>query len=151
VAVIVEREQGGFWFAEKNAAPAPGRPPGSRVKVADFNTADELPPIWNANRRIGPLPFEYEAIRVPRASAARAMDYGQSRLSMNLVEPFDANCANCSHFAGDVLAQGGFRGMGNGRAVGLYNDFTNFVSATNMSYSAPFWARQPDQSTPAKK
>lgn len=151
VAVIVEREQGGFWFAEKNAAPAPGRPPGSRAKVADFSTADDLPPAWNANRRIGPLPFEYQSIRVPRAAAARAMDHGQSRLSMNLVEPFDANCANCSHFAGDVLAQGGFRGMGNGRAGGLYNDFTNFVAATNMSYSAPFWVRLPEQSAPAKK
>jgi RHS repeat-associated protein len=151
VSVIVEREAGGFWFAEKNAQPAPGRPPGSRAKVADFNTAEEPPPIWTANRRIGPLPFEYESINVMRSSAARALEYGQRRVQTTPLEPFDANSANCSHFAGDVLAQGGFRGMGNGRAVGLYNDFTNFVAARNMTYSTPFWVRLPEQPTISKR
>jgi hypothetical protein len=58
-------------------------------------------------------------------------------------KPFDFQCQNCSHFAGDVLARAGFRGMGNGRASGLWSDFTNFGRATTSSYSAPFWLRLP--------
>jgi hypothetical protein len=88
---------------------------------------------------------------VPRESAVEAMNYAQERISQTPLEPFDQNCANCSNFVADVLARAGFRGMGNGRASGLFNDFTNLSSATRSAYGAPFWARLPELSTPPKK
>jgi RHS repeat-associated protein len=143
-AVILENERGGFWFAEKNIGQ---QPDGSQV--ASFRTSES--PLEIYMRRPTPRPFEYESIRVPRSAAERAMNYAQERVNQNnLTEPFDATCANCSHFAGDVLAQAGFRGMGNGRASGLFSDFTNFNAATIMSYAAPFWARIPPVSTQKK-
>ena len=143
-AVILEPEQGGFWFVEKNIGQ---RPDGSQV--AAFRQSES--PLEFYMRSTRERPFEYESIRVPRSAAERALNYAQERVNQNqLTEPFDATCANCSHFAGDVLAQAGFRGMGNGRASGLFSDFTNFIAATNMSYSAPFWARLPPTSTQKK-
>ena len=102
-------------------------------------------------------PFEYNTIRIPRASLDQAMSYAKGRLPGTGAEPFDFTCANCSHFAGDVLAQGGFKGMGNGRALGLWNDFTNFSTAKGMAYTSPslakppFWMQTPQQAPNGKK
>ncbi len=71
------------------------------------------------------------------------MSYAKGRMPGTGVEQFDFGCANCSHYAGDVLAQGGFKGMGNGKALGLWNDFTNFSKSTSVSYSAPWFAKPP--------
>ena len=56
-----------------------------------------------------------------------------------------------------MLAQGGFKGMGNGKALGLWNDFTNFNKSTSTSYGAPwfakppFWMQMPQPSSPGGK
>lgn len=141
VAVILEDANGGFWFAEKNAmrGPVVDTPNGpKRTLLAAFNEAETPPDIYMPGR-----PFEYSSLRIPRASVEQAAAYAKGRLPGTGVEPFDFKCANCSHFAGDVLAQGGFKGMGNGRALGLWNDFTNFNNATSMSYAAPWFAKPP--------
>ncbi len=135
-AVIVERPEGGFWFVEKNAAREP-----NGALVANFREAPEPLPFYE--RRTSRRPFEYDSVRVPKLSAADAMNYARNRTTTDPREPFDFNCANCSHFAGDVLAKGGFRGMGNGRASGLWSDFTNFNVAKRMAPMAPFWTRVP--------
>ncbi len=155
VAVVFEKEGGGFWFAEKNAMPGPRimTPEGpKKTYYAAFNEADELPSYYMPGR-----PFEYNTIRIPRASLDQAMSYAKGRLPGTGAEPFDFTCANCSHFAGDVLAQGGFKGMGNGRALGLWNDFTNFSTAKGMAYTSPslakqpFWMQTPQQAPNGKK
>jgi RHS repeat-associated protein len=143
VAVIFENEGGGFWFGEKNAMHGPRimTPEGpKKTYFANFNQQEGLPPIYldMANR-----PFEYSTIRIPRASANQAMSYAKGRIPGTGVEPFDFTCANCSHFVGDTLAQGGFKGMGNGKALGLWNDFTNFNNSSKMSYAAPWFAKPP--------
>ena len=140
VAVIIEKEGGGFWFVEKNAMRMPPDPvTGQRGPLAAaFNEADTPPAEYFGGR-----PFEYDSIRIPRGMADQAADYARGRLPGTGSEPFDFRCANCSHFAGDLLGQGGFRGMGNGRASGLWNDFTSFNKGVGMSYAAPFWAKPP--------
>jgi len=134
-AVIIENESGGLWFVEKN-----GRRDASGL-WARFGEADTPPANYDGR----PVPFEYESLRVPESSAEEAMSYARDRLAADAQtpEPFDFRCANCSHFAGDVLGRGGFRGMGNGRATGLWSDFTNFGLARDMTYSTPFWAKPP--------
>jgi RHS repeat-associated protein len=143
VAVILEKEGGGFWFVEKNAQRAP-----DRSLVALFNEADNPPDIYFG---LPERPFEYSSIRVPKSSVDQAMSYAKGRIPDTGLEPFDFKSANCSHFAGDVLNAGGFKGMGNGRASGLYNDFTNFNAATKSTYASPFWAKAPVSSSPPKK
>lgn len=141
VAVIFEKEGGGFWFAEKNAKRGPiiDTPQGpKKTYFADFNEAQGQPSMYAPGR-----PFEYNTIRIPRASVDNAMSHAKGRLPGSGIESFDFKCANCSHFAADVLAQGGFKGMGNGRALGLWNDFTNFSKGTSMTYASPMWAKPP--------
>ncbi|MBK5571157.1 DUF6531 domain-containing protein, partial [Ensifer sp. SSB1] len=141
VAIILEKDGGGFWFTEKNGMRGPtiDTPNGpKRLLFADFNEADGKPPYYMPGR-----PFEYNTMRIPRASVDQAMSYAKGRMPGTGVEQFDFGCANCSHYAGDVLAQGGFKGMGNGKALGLWNDFTNFSKSTSMSYSAPWFAKPP--------
>lgn len=142
VAVVFENDSG-FWFGEKNAMPGPKimTPDGpKKTYFARFNQQEGLPSIYldMPNR-----PFDYSTIRIPRASAEQAMSYAKGRMPGTGVEDFDFKCANCSHFVGDVLAEGGFKGMGNGRALGLWNDFTNFNNSSKMSYAGPWFAKPP--------
>lgn len=142
-SVIIEREGGGFWFVEKNI----GRQP----DLAGFRPAES--PLEFYMQRTRQRPFEYDSMRVARSSNKEAMNYAQDRVNISELnpEPFDARCANCSHFAADVLAKAGFRGMGkNGKASGLFSDFTNFNTAKSMSYSAPFWVKLPAAPTLSK-
>lgn len=133
-AVILEKEGGGFWFVEKNAAELPdGR------LVAHFREAPN--PLDFYMRRTMERPFEYETVKIPKGSVEEAMNYGKNRLKQHLNEPFDRDCQNCSHFAADMLGKAGFKGMGNGRASGLFSDFTNFGTGTNMTYASPFWSK----------
>jgi RHS repeat-associated protein len=146
-AVVVEGAEGQFSFFEKLAGGERG------ARVAKFNVLENIPesdlPNFYADDSFN---FNYEFIKVSKNASQRASGYAQSRTStQHLIEPFDKNCANCSHFAADVLGEAGFKGLGNGRASGLFNDFTNFNIATNMSYAAPFWARLPMNISPYKK
>lgn len=141
-AVIIENEGGGLWFVEKN-----GRRDASGL-WARFGEAD-TPPSNYDNR---PVPFEYESRRVPESSGEKMMSYARDRLAADArsPEPFDFECANCSHFAGDVLGRGGFRGMGDGTATGLWSDFINFGRAQDMTHATPFWAKPPALPSPSK-
>lgn len=138
-AIIIEKEGGGFWFAEKNWGNDEGT-------IAGFNELQEPPKHYFSERR----PFEFESMKVSRSANKEAMSYAKDRMFWHLIEPFDRDCMNCSHFAADVLGKAGFKGMGNGKASGLYSDFTNFNRATNMSYASPFWARLLNGSTLSK-
>ncbi len=147
VAVVLEDPESGFIFFEKNAQRAP-----DRSLIASFNQETGLPDIYVAAIRQGVRPFEYSYIRVSARNAARAMEYASDRTNGTLPEPFDFDCANCSHFAADVLAEAGFRNFGNGRGSGVHNNFVNYSIARMMAYAGGLLSNgvHPNETTSSK-
>ncbi len=128
-AAVVENPDSTFTFFEKNAMRLQ-----DRSLVAAYKMEQGLPEFYGPDPRFGPRPFEYSVQRISSRNASRASEYANTRMRQNGVEPFDFDCANCSHFAADVLGQAGFRNFGNGRGSGVYNNFVNFGIARSMSY-----------------
>ncbi|MGF1481958.1 MAG: RHS repeat-associated core domain-containing protein [Cyanophyceae cyanobacterium] len=138
-AVVVENELGNPSFFEKNAQRLP-----DRSLAADFNTLEGVPEYYLPERLGQTRPFEYSDIRVSRTAAESALQYARQRIETSPPEPFDFQCANCSHFVSDVLGAAGFRGLGTGRGSGVYGNFINFAISRAMSYAAPLLAPTPD-------
>jgi RHS repeat-associated protein len=140
VAVTFDGEGTGMPFIEKNGDSFRGLP--------------ELPEFYIRPRpgRSG-RPFEYDSIRIPRASTQRAQTYAGERSSISPFEGFDQDSANCSHFGADVLNEAGFRNFGTGRGSGLWSNFRNFGIARDMAYSAPFFTSgiHPNETRPSAK
>jgi len=140
VAVTLEGEGINTWFVEKNRA--------------SFRSMLEPPKFYMKPTENWPgRPFEYDSIRIPRDSVARARAHAEERIAVDLFEGFDSVCKNCSHFASDVLTEGGFRNFGTGRGSGLQSNFRNFGIAIDSAYSAPFYTSgiHPNEKPPSSK
>lgn len=129
--VFIDEPQGPTLY-HKNAQ----RSPGGGLE-ASWQIDQPLPGEYFNGRQV--VPFEYEAIRVPRSVAEAMSSYARGRMSQP--EPFAFGTRSCGNFTSDVFQAGGFRGIASpDRSGGVFRNFTGLLDATNMTYASGFWS-----------